>query len=240
MINYRGLNIPHVVMGRVTSDNLFDPNEQVIFDFYEANQFRYKRAADVGANIGVHSILMARAGWNVRAYEPESYHFFHLCKNIQSHGVADRVVPFQAAVSNEEGTVDFVRVVNNTTSSHIAGAKIYYGPVERFSVGAVDFRAIHEWADFVKIDCEGHEAALIESVNWCAWPRSGTRTDAMVEVGSPETAERICDYLLFACPMWAQKIDWRRVESIRDVPKHHSEGSLFIGRDPPFISGMFA
>lgn len=232
MINYRGLNILRAPLGRaVTTDNLFDPNEQIIFDFYQANHRRYRRALDIGANVGVHAILMARCGWEVRAFEPDPRHFSMLRKNVRSHGV-EVDVDF-AAVSDRDGIAEFVRVVDNTTGSHLLGARASYGPTEQFKVRVVDCRLLFAWTDFAKIDCEGHEAVLMRTTAAETWQR----LDAIVEVGSVENARAIHDHLRGVVPMWAQKIGWRRVQSLADVPAHHSEGSLFVGIDPPFPGG---
>lgn len=231
-INYRGLSIPRTQMGAggITSDNLFDPNEQVIFDFYEANRGRYRRALDVGANIGVHSILMAQLGWEVRAFEPDPVHYVRLVQNLQAHNVRAEV--FEAAMSTADGEAGFVRLLGNTTGSHLIGAKDSYGPKKGFLVKTVDCRPHLAWADFAKIDCEGHEAEIICAADW-----RGLRFDAMLEVGSAAAARRIYDHLVQAVPMWSQKIEWRRVRSLFDVPAHHSEGSLFVGQEPPFWEG---
>ncbi len=34
--------------------------------------------------------------------------------------------------------------------------------------------------------------------------------------------------------LYSQKRNWEACHSLPDLPKHHSEGSLFIGRKPPF------
>lgn len=228
-INYRGLNIPRTPLGAAkTTDNLFDPNEQVVFDFYEYNRSRYRRALDVGANVGVHSILMARQGWQVRAYEPDPDHFDRLLRNVREHNAA--VEAEQAAVSDRDGSMVFVRVLDNTTGSHLAGAKDSYGPRERFAVRTVDCRPLLAWADFAKIDCEGHEAALLLTTV----PETWEGLDVLLEVGSEHAAAAIYTHLHGRAPMWAQKIGWQRVTGFLDMPTHHSHGSLFVGREPPF------
>lgn len=234
-INYRGLSIPRVPLGReITSDNLFGPNEQVIFDFYEANKSRYKRVVDIGANIGVHSMLMARNGWIVRAFEPDPDHFQMLRANIGAHGVSHLIECLCAAVSDRTGTAEFVRVLDNLTGSHIVGAKDSYGPREKIKILTVDCRPLFEWADFIKMDCEGHEAVIITAV-----PKEVMgRTDVLLEVGSFSSAAQIYKYLRYAVPMWSQKIGWRRVQSVYDMPVRHQDGSLFIGVNPPFKGSL--
>ena len=236
-MNYRGLNIPRASMGgRMTTDDLFGPNEQVIFDFYEANRDRYRRAADVGANVGVHSILMAHMGWEVWAYEPDPGHFIELRKNLTSHGfvmsigTGGSVATTCAAVSDRGGIAKFVRVLNNLTGNHLVGAKDSYGPREEIAVSTVDCRPIFAWADFVKVDCEGHEAVIIEALPALTWED----TDCLLEVGSLHSASIIHSRLRDVVPMWAQHRGWGRVQNLRDMPQRHQDGSLFIGRDPPF------
>jgi FkbM family methyltransferase len=229
MINYRGLSIPYTSFGAVNSDHLFGPNEQVIFDFYVANKNRYKRAIDIGANIGVHSILMAQNSWEVQAFEPDPHHFHLLCKNLNAHG-AWSVAPQPFAVSTKDGETEFVRVLGNTTGSHIKGEKHPYGDLETFRVRTVDCRRLFDWADFAKIDCEGHEAEILGTTT----PEQLLHLECMVEVGNEDTAGRIFDHFkTLDVPLWSQKIGWKPVEKLADMPSHHSHGSLYIGKKSP-------
>lgn len=234
-INYRGLTIPKVSFGNVTSDDLFCEKEQAIFDFYEANKDRYRRALDIGANIGVHSMLLARAGFDVRAYEPDPETYSIGRANVMRgndgwHGF-NGITFIKSAVSDHDGTETFVRVKGNTTGSHLKGDKQPYGELEEFEVAVVDCRPLFDWCNFAKIDCEGHEARLLLTVT----PEQAAKTDFMVEVGNAANAEAICRHFdILPTKLWAQKHDWRQVQGIADMPTHHSEGALFIGREPPF------
>jgi len=146
-INYRGLNIPFVSFGNVTSDDLFAPKEQAIFDFYEANKCRYNRALDIGANIGVHTMLMLKQRWTVHAFEPDPVHFEMLKNNVASITIITNRVKSRPmfnyfmrscmAVSDHAGRETFVRVKGNTTGSHLKGDKEPYGELEEFEVKVV-------------------------------------------------------------------------------------------------------
>src|SRR5690242_16421678 len=59
------LELPYRRMGAIDSIDLFGLDELLIFAFYWANRNLYRRALDVGANLGLHSILMARSGFTV-------------------------------------------------------------------------------------------------------------------------------------------------------------------------------
>ena len=234
MINYRGLNIPFVSFGNVTSDDLFCDKEQVLFDFYAANAKRYRKALDIGANIGVHTMLMQRQGWWVHSYEPDPDHYIVLVDNVARNplpyfGQCGHHEYHQRAVSDHDGTATFVRVKGNTTGSHLKGDKQPYGDLEEFEVPVVDCRPLFAWADFAKIDCEGHEARLLLTV------RPENRCEFMVEVGNRANAEAIYEHFMrMDVPMWTQKTAWHDVRTIHDMPQHHSEGALFIGRERPF------
>lgn len=223
-VNYRGLHIPKVSFGNVDSDALFGPLDQEVFDFYERNRDRYKLALDIGANIGVHSALMLQQGWHVQSFEPDPKHFQELVENTYCRLRVDR---YRAAVSDHTGSATFVRVSNNTTGSHLEGEKRPYGPVERFTVDLVDCRPLFAWADFAKVDCEGHEATILECV-------TNKDCEFMVEITNAANAKRVFDHFrALGMGMWAQKIGWGEVKSLEDVPDHHSQGHLFIGNNKP-------
>lgn len=230
MIDYRGLNIPKVSFGAVSSDDLFGPLDQGVFDFYEANANRYRRALDIGANIGVHSILMARQGWQVMAFEPDPIHYGKITENIDLNiGESDWDMQIlRGAVSNHKGKETFVRVNGNTTGSHLKGDKKPYGDLEEFTVEVLDCRPLFAWADFAKVDCEGHEAKLLRTV------KPGSKCEFMVEVTDKKTAKAIFDHFHGWRKMWAQRHEWGEVTTPFGMPMHHSDGHLFIGNAPPF------
>lgn len=225
----RGLDIPFTRMGKVTSVDLFEPREQEIFDLYERLAGRYHRVLDIGANIGIHTILMAKQGWEVRAYEPDPQHHAELWKNVKrnlpgrGHG---EVQAFNAAVSTSCGVAQFVRVLGNTTANHLAGARTHHGEVERFSVATIDCRLLFGWADFAKIDCEGHEAAILLKV-------VEEPCEFLVEVGSEENALAIYRHFLGKRAMWRQVVGaWVPVHAPYEMPMHYTHGALFIGERP--------
>jgi len=224
----RGLRIPFVRMGKVSSDDLFEAREQVLFDFYERNAGRYATALDVGANVGIHALLMAQAGWQVRAFEPDPRHHAELVRNVAEHGLVASIAAVQAAVSTAAGGADFVRVLDNGTASHLAGARDAYGPTEVIRVLTLDCRPLFDWADLAKIDVEGHEAALLATVT------ARQRCEFLVEVGSRANADAIYAHFAGARAMWVHRggRSWEPVRAAKDVPGHYKEGTLFIGEKP--------
>jgi FkbM family methyltransferase len=223
------IELPYYKMGAVDSLDLFGLDELIIFAFYAVKRAHYRRAADIGANLGLHSILMARCGWAVKAYEPDPTHAAKLKRNLELNGLSS-VELVEAAVSDKPGTMDFVRVLGNTTSSHLAGAKpAAYGTLERFPVRVEAIADIMPNVDFVKMDAEGQERIIILGTKADHW----RKTDMMVEVGSDENARAIFNHLhSLGVNAFAQKLGWQRVTCVEDMPTSYKEGSLFITIQP--------
>ncbi len=219
------LHFPFHKMGNITSLNLFEIDELIIFSFYWANRSRYKKVLDIGANIGLHSIVLSKCGYQVQSFEPDPVHYEILQRNLRLNG-CERVEAINAAVSSQRGTLDFIRVLGNTTGSHIAGAKDNpYGELEKFAVKVEAFEPLIAWADLIKLDAEGHEKEILFS----AAPEHWNRVDALVEVGSAKNAEAIFSHFkALGVGLFAQKSGWGLVEKVEGMPISHHDGTLFI------------
>lgn len=222
------ISLPYTKMGAIDSLDLFGLDELIIFAFYHANRTRYRRVLDLGANIGLHSIIMARCGFSVRAFEPDPWHYGILVENLTANGAAT-VEPVAAAVSTQDGKAQFVRLLDNTTGSHLSGSKNSYGEKEYFPVPTRAVEPLFAWADFAKIDVEGHEKELLLTTT----RESMQKLDVMVEIGNAANADAVFQHCRsIGVGMFAQKIGWSRVQSVSDMPTSHREGSLFISAKP--------
>jgi len=222
------LILPYTKMGAIDSLDLFGLDELIIFTFYHANRARYRRVLDIGANLGLHSLILARCGFTVQAFEPDPWHFGKLQENLKANG-ATSVEPIKAAVSTRDGEAQFVRVLGNTTGSHLAGAKDSYGEREVFTVPTKAVGPLFAWADLAKIDAEGHEKDLLLSTTRPVFDQ----LDIMVEIGSPANAAAVFAHFdRLGVGLFAQKLGWQRVRSAADVPTSHRDGSLFISAKP--------
>ena len=135
-----------------------------------------------------------------------------------------------AAVHTEDGNARFVRVLDNLTGNHLLGFKDSYGPREEVLVTTVDCRRLFDWADFAKIDCEGNEAEILRTLT----EDQMANFSAVVEVRNEANARLIYDHFAqIKVPLWSQKIGWKRVRGVVDMPHMNREGSLFIGHEPP-------
>ena len=222
------ISLPYTKMGAIDSLDLFGLDELIIFTFYRANRTRYRRTLDIGGNLGLHSVIMARCGFSVRTFEPDPWHYGILLGNLAANG-ASTVEPDAAAVSTKDGEAQFVRVLGNTTGSHLAGAKNSYGEKEYFTVPTRAVGPLFASADFAKMDVEGHEKALLLTTT-----RESMQTlDIMVEIGNPENAKAVFEHFQkIEIGMFSQKTGWSRVQRLADMPISHREGSLFVSAKP--------
>ena len=221
---FGSLSLPYTKMGAIDSLDLFGIDELIIFAFYYANRRRYRRVLDIGANMGLHSTVMSRCGFEVRAFDPDPWHYGLLSENLKANAAAT-VTAFKEAVSVSDGEAQFVRVLGNTTGSHLAGSKDSYGEKEFFTVPTRAVRPLFEWADLAKIDAEGHEKELLLK----ATREIMQKLDIIVEIGNPENARTVFGHFQsIGVGMFSQKTGWDRVQRPADVPTSHREGSLFI------------
>lgn len=217
-------HLPYFDMGAIDSTHLFGLDELIIFSFYARNIHRYSRVADLGANIGIHSICLSKLGYKVNAFEPDPAHLTRFRHNCNLNSVSPEIN--QSAVSIDDGEAEFTRVIGNTTGSHLSGAKQEpYGKLDRFIVQTKSFGKILAEHDLLKIDVEGHEASIISSTSPSEW----MRTDAILEVGSRANAEIIYNHFQGSgINMFAQASSWLKVEKVEDMPTSYTQGSLFV------------
>ena len=221
------LKFPYFSMGTIDSVKLFGLDEIILFSFYYANRNRYKKTLDLGANIGLHTLVMKKLGFEVISYEPDIIHLAQMEKVMQLNGFSSNGVR-PKAISNKSGTMEYLRVLGNTTGSHLLGSKeTVYGPTEAVTVQVDDILEVlaNENFDFVKMDVEGHEVVLLNRIT----AESIKKTDIMLEIGSERNAKEIFEILKRkGIPAYSQRINWNRVEKLDDLPNHHTHGSLFL------------
>ena len=219
------LIFPYFKMGAIDSLNLFDLDELIIFSFYRTNRKRYRRVLDIGANIGLHSVIMSKCGFEVRSYEPDPRHFEVMKRNLELNKCTN-VQPLNVAVSSKTGEMEFVRVLGNTTGSHLAGSKLNpYGDLDRFPVKVEAFEPLIAWADLIKLDVEGHEKIVLLSTKHEHW----LKTDALVEIENADNAAAVYEHFKNeGVKLYSQKKNWSLVRSIEDMPTSYHEGTLFV------------
>lgn len=129
---------------------------------------------DIGANMGQYSLLAAKRGVLVHAFEPESQNFALLCRNIACNEFAQLLVTaWPIAASDKCGVnVFYAGVVMPGSSCHAFGDnRNFMGEYKQFkfrqgSFGTtLDFFANeHPKPTYVKIDVDGFEDKVIQGM----------------------------------------------------------------------------
>ncbi len=129
-------------------------------------------AIDCGANLGVYSIIMARTGATVHAFEPDPQTFERLRANVREY---PNVICHQCAVGDRSGDVEFYRAADYNSdpehfslSSSVFADKVNISTAHAISVPQIDLIAFVEGTTanvkLTKIDVEGAEVPLIEAM----------------------------------------------------------------------------
>ncbi len=158
---------------------------------------------DIGANVGVYSLVAAKAnsgGVLVYSFEPAFINYSQLCQNIYLNGSADSIVPLPIALSDET-SIESLNLQNLIPGGalHALGPPTDYkgdvfAPV--FQQKALGYRL----DDFVrlfgikppnhiKIDVYGIEAAILRGAKEIFGSSSVRSILVEVEEGRPETDE---------------------------------------------------
>ena len=76
------IHIPFFSYGNITSTNMWDLEDMILFSYYLKKSNFYDAAYDLGANIGFHSIIFSKLGYKkVTCFEPEIDHLEQIKKN---------------------------------------------------------------------------------------------------------------------------------------------------------------
>jgi FkbM family methyltransferase len=130
---------------------------------------------DAGANIGIFSLLAAKANAKavVHAFEPNPYNFLRLQKNIDLNGLHQRIFAHPGALSNRSGEISFFLPADNRISdvssvyqSHaISFNDFRHKKIQVSTVVLDDFCREHRISpELVKIDVELYELEVMQGM----------------------------------------------------------------------------
>ena len=207
----------HAAFGTVRASRILETN--LGRNFFVTCYFQYKRYAedpyarlvrrrpdlfrggdvlDVGANVGYTAVVFAGAlseGRKVYAFEPEPFNVELLTATVARRGLKDKVVPVQAAVGAEEGSVELWinrahpadhRVRTAAFEKQVRNEKTITVPLLSLD-GFVRQRGLSS-ISFIKMDVQGFEPAV------CAGMEQTLATNPNAAVGleyMPEAIEAL-------------------------------------------------
>lgn len=115
-------------------------------------------AVDVGANIGAHTIALARMVERVIAFEPLTFLYHLLCGNVALNGLTN-VQAFNLGVGKQPGRMQVPWIDYTQPAAYGGWAPGFVGG-KRTPVAPLD--DVLPCADFLKIDVEGMELEVLE------------------------------------------------------------------------------
>jgi FkbM family methyltransferase len=136
---------------------LYDTNEMLFVMHYLRPEDTF---VDVGANIGVYSVLASGiTGAKSLSFEPIPSTFANLKRNIHYNNLQDKSELFNLGVGDKQETLIFSNSLD--AINHVINDKTFGGPVTEVPVDSLDNLLAAKNINLLKIDVEGFEANVI-------------------------------------------------------------------------------
>jgi len=158
-------------------------SEPEVQQFFGDLEEEYTVVLDIGAHIGLYTVLAAQSpNSEVHTFEPNAHNFERLKENVTANNIGDRVTPINAAVSDLCGEVDFF--ISNKDRQH----SLVSEAGERRGVDSVTLDSYCHNAgispDLIKVDVEGGGHLVVDGASELFFEH----TDWLVEIHSDNEA----------------------------------------------------
>ncbi|MCX6282494.1 MAG: FkbM family methyltransferase [Bacteroidetes bacterium] len=146
--------------------------EWEVKQFFLKHYQDYTVFLDIGANIGIYSILMAQKGLKCHAFEPMPENFEAMLQNIRLNNLENSICSHNIALGQEDTTSEFIFEKINTGASRLAtNTTDYKGPknsneivslkVCRLDTLAASLSIHPNEKILIKMDAEGMENMIL-------------------------------------------------------------------------------
>lgn len=151
------------------ANNAYEWNvKQFVLNHYK----NYDVFMDIGANIGTYSILMAKLGLKVYAFEPITSNYNALRINLILNNLEKQVRVFNVALGEKKQKAEFAFDLTNTGASHKVGIDLETDPEDQEQIIQADIVPLDSLTKklnidnntkvFMKIDVEGMEEDVLK------------------------------------------------------------------------------
>ena len=218
---------PRCSLGNLDSFTFMAFSKIILYRYYSLNKNIYNTVFDIGANIGVDSIVLGSLGYKVHSFEPNPKMINIFSENILLNSLNNNITIHQCALSNKNGLEQFIRVIGNETASHISGSREHFGEVESFDVNLVRFDSLNLIPDLMKIDIEGYEKELVPSISLDVWENC----DAFIEIHTELDRKILFEFFRDnKINIFSQKMGWGLAHKLEDLPLKYVEGYIFVSK----------
>ncbi|MDB3973986.1 FkbM family methyltransferase [Alphaproteobacteria bacterium] len=207
-------------------------HELIQIYFYYLVKNKYKKFSDIGANVGLHTLLASQIFSEVRSFEPETNTFKLLNKNIDINNL-NNVTTYNMAVSINSGMLKFLKNKENPTSNHLEISNVsdeyksQYKNLDIINVKSESFQKILKFSDILKIDIEGHEGDLFSNINY----NDLSNKILFIEIHNPKNSNKIINFyskhkLKIKCHLIKDGI--REITDTKLFPNKAKDGSVIF------------
>jgi len=150
--------------------------------------YPYAAVIDVGANLGLYSLIAAQSGnvADILAFEPDPRNYRQLQANLRLNRLTDRVRTFPIGLGSRDADATFLQENGRSTGQSrivaTAPADTNRSRYTKTTIDVIQFDRHFKYSDgdiLVKIDVEGHEQEVIAGMRNLL---AGNRCQLQVEV----------------------------------------------------------
>lgn len=155
-------NIANGCGGLINLCGYYDSNNMHFIDeAFESGVF--KNFIDVGANIGIYSLIACRnSDTKVISIEPHPFTNLLLTENIRINHLSNQIIPLQIALSDMNEKVHFTNLTEGTINQIVKGEEDFSNTIIVDSLTGNELCTMNKFKpDVIKIDVEGHENDVI-------------------------------------------------------------------------------
>ena len=207
--------------------DLFAFHELSLFTKYIQLKKNFRFALDVGANLGLHTIVLSRLGYKVKSFEADPDTFKKLKKNLKSN-MCKNYTLYKFAISNFSGKSKFYQVKDNLTANTLENtSKKIYG---KFKMINVNVRKINNYVpksnSLIKLDVEGSEYDILKTLKL---KKGNTSKKIFIEINDYTSAKKIYEFMRTNnLNFYVEQNKWRRIKQLSQMPKSWKQGSVLL------------
>ncbi len=189
--------------------DLFAFHELSLFAKYIKLKKNFKVALDVGANLGLHTIILTRLGYKVKSFEADPETFKKLKKTLKSN-VCKNYKLYNFAISNFNGKSKFYQIKDNLTANTLENtSKKIYGKHKVIKVNVRKILNFLPQTNFIiKLDVEGSEYDILKTISF---KKKRIKKKIFFEVNDSGSARKIYDFMKQNnLKFYVERKNWRK------------------------------
>ena len=208
--------------------DLFAFHELSLFAKYIQLKNKFKYALDVGANLGLHTIILCRLGYKVKSFEADPSTFRKLQRNLKKNLCKNYTI-YNLAISDFNGRSKFYQITDNLTANTLENtSKQVYGKYKTINVNVKTInKFLPNSNTLIKLDVEGAEYNILKSINFS----KKYNRKIFFEVNNNISSKQIFNLIkLKNLKCFSELNVWKKVKYLSQMPSSWKHGSVLIDK----------